>query len=473
MKPFGKYARVLSYAPGVALFGSLAVGPPPGFAQIADSGRSEPLRLTIAPGNSSRIAMKTMPKAVCLLHEDGVRDTGHSFKLLSDDEGIIRFNVKPSDASDEPAALAVDCTANGQSRTFGLELKSSFSPTVDMPAPAAASRTPKETDVIRRPLTEEEIAQLSDDEIVKREYPLRPDPKQAPDAYAAWRQVVTQPARRVDARQVSRPELSATSQANTNNWSGFDLKNAPNEVPVSTYDMVQGNWYVPAVSDAVLGQTTYSVLWVGLDGDNGVCPKHCPGNGSSSDLWQAGTGQQITESVFYLRGRPLYFIITSYYAWSEFVPLQSIEELPNFNVAPGDQMYVAAWVGNPGQAASLSGAYGIAFVEDITQGEFTYVYTCRGTVVNGACTTQNQTAILGYQAEWIMERPYEGGVLPDLADYGAAYMSVPYAQLTSGAWINYAQSNTQQLYMYGFTGNLLSAGYYDGNDIEFAWYALQ
>jgi hypothetical protein len=101
------------------------------------------------------------------------------------------------------------------------------------------------------------------------------------------------------------------------------------------------------------------------------------------------------------------------------------------------------------------------------------VYTCRGTVLNGACTAQNQTAILGYQAEWIMERPYEGGVLPDLADYGVAYMSVPYAQLTSGAWINYAQSNTQQLYMYGSTGNLLSAGYYDGNDIEFAWYALQ
>ena len=102
MKPFGKYVRVLSYAPGVVLFGSLAMGPSPGFAQIADSGRSEPLRLTIAPGNSSRIAMKTMPKAVCLLHEDGVSDTGHSFKLLSDDEGIIRFNVKPSDALMSP-----------------------------------------------------------------------------------------------------------------------------------------------------------------------------------------------------------------------------------------------------------------------------------------------------------------------------------------------------------------------------------
>ena len=473
MKPFEKYVKVLSYVPALALLGSLALGAPPAVAQIADSDRSEPLRLTIAPRSSSRIAMKTMPKAVCLVHEDGVSDAAHSFKLLSDDEGMIRFNIKPSEASEEPAVLAVDCAANGQSRTFELQLKSSFSPTVDMPAPAAEKRAPKETDVIRRPLTEDEIAQLPDEELVKREYPLRPDPKQAPEAFAAWRQMVTQPARRVDARQVARPELRATSQANTDNWSGFDLKNAPNEVPVSTYDMVQGGWYVPAVSDPVFGQTNYSVLWVGLDGDDGVCPKHCPGNGPTSDLWQAGTGQQITERLIYLLGRPLYLTLTSYYAWSEFVPLQSIEELPNFNVSPGDQMYVAVWVGNPGQAASLSGAYGIAFVEDITKSEFTYVYTCRGTVVNGACTTQNQTAILGYQAEWIMERPYEGGVLPDLADYGVAYMSVPYAQLKSGAWINYAQTNTQQLYMYGNTGNLLSAGYYDGNDIEFAWYALQ
>jgi len=72
-----------------------------------------------------------------------------------------------------------------------------------------------------------------------------------------------------------------------------------------------------------------------------------------------------------------------------------------------------------------------------------------------------------------MERPYEGGVLPELADYGVAYMSVPYAQQTDGAWINYEQSNTQQLFMYGSTGNLLSAAYTYGNEIEYAWFNYQ
>src|ERR1700734_3202704 len=111
MKPFEKYVKVLSYVPALALLGSLALGAPPAVAQIADSDRSEPLRMTITPRSSSRIAMKTMPKAVCLVHEDGVSDAAHSFKLLSDDEGMIRFNIKPSDASEEPAVLAVDCAA--------------------------------------------------------------------------------------------------------------------------------------------------------------------------------------------------------------------------------------------------------------------------------------------------------------------------------------------------------------------------
>jgi len=473
MKCHQKYLRSLGYGPCVALIGSLLIGPPQGLAQNAESSSSEPLRLTVAPHTSSRIAMKTLPKAVCVLHPNGDTESSRSLKMFSDDDGMIRFNVNPSDDADEAAAFAVDCTSEGQSRTFGLELKPSSIPTSDMPAPAAEIRAPKATDVIRPALTEAEALQLSDDELVKREYPVRPNPEQAPDAFAAWLQMVTQPAARVDARQVAHTELRASSQADTDNWSGFDLKNAPNEVPVSTYDMVQGGWYLPTVTNPVYDETTYSLLWVGLDGDDGICPKYCPGKGSTSDLWQAGTGQQISDTVFYLNGRPIIFIFSYYFAWTEFVPFQSIEVVPSFNVSPGDQVYVAVWVGNQGQAASLSGVYAIAFVEDITQSEFTYVYNCRGLVSNGKCTTKDQTRIYGYQAEWIMERPYEGGVLPEPADYGVAYMSVPYAQQTDGAWINYEQSNTQQLFMYGSTGNLLSGAYTYGDEIEYAWFNYQ
>lgn len=54
--------KFIGYGAGVALIGSLLIGPPQGFAQGAESGSSEPLRLTVAPHTSSRMAMKTLPK---------------------------------------------------------------------------------------------------------------------------------------------------------------------------------------------------------------------------------------------------------------------------------------------------------------------------------------------------------------------------------------------------------------------------
>jgi hypothetical protein len=475
MKSHEKFVKLLSYGPCVALIGSLLIGSPQGLAQNAESSPSEPLRLTVAPHKSSRIAMKTLPKALCVLHVDGDSDTSNSLKLFSDDEGMIRFNVNPREKSDEVAAFAVDCTSDGQSRTFGLELRPSSTPRLDMPAPAAEKRTPKASDFIRPALTKAEALQLSNEELAKREYPVRPNPKQAPDAFAPWLQAVTQPARRVDARQVAHPELRAYSQANTDNWSGFDLKNAPNEVPVPTYDQVSAEWYVPTVTAPVSVNPTYSVLWVGLDGDDGICPEYCPpgplGTYQTSDLWQAGTLQQTRNIRFCGFGGPCnIYTLSTYYAWTELLPTQGIEVLPNFTVIPGDLMYVAVWVGNVGQGPSLSGAYGIASVEDVTRGEYAPVYTPLGDV-----------KILGYQAEWIMERPYENGVLPDLSDYDYTAMYDAYAEQTNGSWVNYlgqcdsadcvadTKANSYQIWMYN--GNDLLSWSYTGCNDPCTWYS--
>ena len=460
MKSYERCWKFVSYSGCLALIGSLLVGSQQSLAQNAESSGSERLRLTVAPHQPSRIAMKTLPKAVCELHADGDGDPSRSFKLFSDDEGMIRFNVNPSEESETIAAFAADCSADGQSRTFGLELRPSSTPRLDMPAPVAEIRTPKPSDVIRPALTKEEALQLSDDELVKREYPVRPNPIQAPRPFANWLQVVTKPARRVDSRQMAYPELRASSQANTNNWSGWDFKDAPNEEPNSIFDMVEGEWYVPTVTAPVSEGTSYSVLWVGLDGDDGICPKYCPGNGQTSDLWQAGTLQQTIDHFFF--GHQ--YSISYYYAWTELVPAQSLQVLPNFSVFPGDEMFISVWVGNLVGSPSLSGAYGIAFVEDVTRGEYTYVYTPRG-----------QVNILGYQAEWIMERPYENGALPNLSDYNNAYMYSPYSRLLNGEWVSYDQPNSQQLFMYDQnTGDLLSGSYSFGpGTIYFQWYNFQ
>src|SRR5215831_14251446 len=101
MKSYEKCVKFISYGASVALIGNLLIGSPQSLAQHAESSLSQPLRLTVAPHTSSRIAMKTIPKALCMLHAGGDSDPSHSFKLISDDEGIIRFNVNPSEQPDE------------------------------------------------------------------------------------------------------------------------------------------------------------------------------------------------------------------------------------------------------------------------------------------------------------------------------------------------------------------------------------
>jgi len=158
---------------------------------------------------------------------------------------------------------------------------------------------------------------------------------------------------------------------------------------------------------------------------------------------------------------PLTYTVSSYFAWTELVPGQSISVLPNFNVSPGDEMFVEVWVGNKGANPSLSGAYAIAFVEDVSKAEYTYIYNA-----------MSKVKVLGYQAEWIMERPFEGGVLPGLADYTETYMYSPWTEKTDGTWLSYDQNNAVQITMGGADRTLSSAIVIDTNTIYFAWAAF-
>jgi hypothetical protein len=276
--------KCISFGPRVALIGSLLVSALQGFAQnTAASNSSEPVRLTVAPNSSSRITMKTLPKAICVLHAEGDSAAEHSFKTFADDEGNIRFQVRPSAESDQSAHFAVDCTADGKASTFALELRPNTVPSFDMPAPQGEVRTPQPGDVIRPALSKADAARLSSDELAKRGYPIRPDAKQAPDAFGAWLKAVTQPSRLVDARQVARSDIhhvkpvKASNFETSSNWSGFELRGS-----AGAYDLVMGEWYVPTVYYEN-NTHTYSAYWIGLDGDG------------TSDLWQAGTEQEIQD----------------------------------------------------------------------------------------------------------------------------------------------------------------------------------
>ena len=442
--------KYISFGSCVALVGSLLVGAPRGIAQ-----ESEALRLTVAPNAASTITMKTLPKATCVLHLQGDTAPEHSFKTFADDDGNLHFQVKPSAEQDQVAEFSADCKSDTKSGSFALDLRSSAVPTADMPAPVVPVRKAQPGDVIRPALSKSDAMNLSDDELAKRGYPIRPKQAQAADAFATWLKAVTRPARMVNSRQVARPELThvkpptASNFESTSNWSGYELRGYN-----GTYDAVMGEWYVPTVYYETNAHT-YSAYWIGIDGDG------------TSDLWQAGTEQEIQDIDFL----GIHFDFTNYYAWSEFLPSQAVEQvIPNMTVTPGDLMFTEVWVGNSGSSPSLSGIYAIAFVEDISRGEYTTIYNCRGISIFGVCTNIAQTNIGGSETEWIMERPTVGGSLPDLADYNYTYMYDAYGLGTNGWWTAYDGANNQQIFMYN--GNdLLSGAYADGSStILFVWY---
>ena len=468
--------KTMSFGVFAALSVSLLIGAPQGFPQQSgDSTSRGPVRFTVAPNTSSRIAMKTLPKATCVVHATSDSAAEHSFKALADDDGMIHFHVAPSAESEQVAHFAVDCTAAHQSVTFDLELRPNSVPTDDMPAPVAEVRAPQATDVIRPALANADAVSLSGGELLKRGYPVRPDAGQAPAAFATWLKAVTKPSRFVNPRQVQRAEVQAgvaaptgglmnapvggggnvtgptTTMITSSNWSGFVLEN-----PNVTYDLVAGEWYVPAVSPETNAHV-YSNLWIGLDGW---------GTNSTGywDLWQAGTDSDTQEILF--------FKFTTYDAWTFFLQPGVGGVLSNFTVEPGDEIFSEVWVADAGASPSLSGLFAIALLENLTRSETTLVYQCRGSVSNGECTNNNQTQILGLSADWILERPKVNGKLPDLADYHSAQMYDAVALQSNGSWVAYNGDGAvnDQFIMYN-SGDLMSGAYADSStEIGFEWY---
>ena len=267
------------------------------------------------------------------------------------------------------------------------------------------------------------MLKVKDEALSEAGYPLRPHPDEAPGAFNAWRRAVSTPTTIVEPRAVAHPELHhgaiiTDGPPTSGNWSGFELRGA-----TGAYDWVTGMWNVPSVT----GETnthTYSAFWIGLDGD-GV-----------SDLVQTGTEQENYNFDFFFS-----VSFSVYYAWTEFLPQQPTEQqIANFPINPGDEIFSEVWIGNAGSSPTLSGAFGVLLLENLTTSESTTVYTPVGSTVVG-----------GSEAVWIMERPSLGTALTDLADYSSARMFNAYARKANSTrhrgYVPYQGANNLQITM--------------------------
>jgi hypothetical protein len=262
----------------------------------------------------------------------------------------------------------------------------------------------------------------------------------------------------VEPHAISNPEkthgkVRQAGPANSGNWSGFELDRSFRFTPTppgigltDPYDWVSGEWNVPAVTSEPNKQT-YSAFWVGLDGDN------------LSDLVQAGTEQDSVNFSFLF----VNITISTYYAWTEFLPQQPTEQvISGLAVSPGDLIFTEVWMGNAGSSPTLSGAFGIFLIMNLSTGVSTSIYTPVGA-----------TSVSGSEAVWIMERPTVNGSLPDLANYGSAIMSSASARRVNAArhqgYVAYQGARNKQITMVNGADILSTVTPIDAYSMRFNW----
>jgi len=155
----------------------------------------------------------------------------------------------------------------------------------------------------------------------------------------------------------------------SSNWSGYAAQTNLSNPANDAVSDVQGSWVVPAVT-CTKNNNTYSSAWVGIDGY------------SSNSVEQIGTEHDCS------KGSP------RYYAWYEMYPAPSIL-ISGRPVMAGDSMTARVqYIG--------ANQYLLTLINNTRVWTFTTTQTA---------TAQRQSA------EWIMEAPSIGSVLP-LVNFG-------------------------------------------------------
>ena len=383
-----------------------------------DNGKPEsakPIRYTIPPRIQSQIVLKTLPNSVCTLYKEGDSISDSSLKLYADQEGLIHFFVCPDVESDVVIRVVVRCEVDDKVVQFPLELLSSFSPTHGMPSPPKTNSSSSQmNNPVRPALSEEELLNLSDEELHKRGYPFRPDPKESPRAFDDWKKIVSVPMTIVEPRQVTNHGFSNSPTKTKGRfhdtdrgWSGYVLRDeykiGPNKFRQRQYKWVYGIWSVPNVSGAEENNIAHSSFWVGLDGW-----KH-------DDLVQAGTHQNAVDFVF----GSVRWIFSYFYVWTEFLPQEPSEKrITSFDdVSPGDEIYVTVYIGDRNfPVPNLNGPDAIFNIANMTKRKQTTVYTSR--------TWMDENGNIIRDGAWQSHSNYSWGLGSCLGD-GGSYLVWP------------------------------------------------
>jgi len=395
-------------------------------------------KVALRPGVETPVLIKSTPFAVCTLHAKGAADADPRMNLIADSEGAVRFHLTAQRESTEAAGFEVDCTEAGTDAADSGAPISLTTHTVEVTAGMSVAeareepQTPPKGAAPAPAISEAEARSFSGVELARLQYPPRPKEETDPQAFAAWLRIVTTPHTRVPAGLAMRAEVShhhgsangspsrlpnglpTAGAEGTANWSGIQLVSGN-----GSYNDVAMSWTIPAVTAELFGPQAMSALWVGFGDGN-------------TDLVQVGTEQNAISGWGYAA--------TSYYAFTEVWPSQATEAvLTGLPVSPGDQVYASEYLCDSNGVADQSGIYQCGYMYD-----YRTMQDAPFTVPLGS------TQVAGSEAEWIMERPWLNGALPDMANYGTV-------SVTGATATNVCQCNTAGLHRrYLVTNNNLA-----------------
>ena len=134
----------------------------------------KPLRVTVPPDTNSAIPIKTLPGAVCVLRPAGEATNTRLLHFFADPQGNTRFFVQPRGSSYQIARFIVQCSAGDRVTMQLVEVRASTILTAKFPPPPPL---PYPVGEIRPGLSTNEALSLSQNELMERGYPLRPNPE--------------------------------------------------------------------------------------------------------------------------------------------------------------------------------------------------------------------------------------------------------------------------------------------------------
>ena len=220
------------------------------------------------------------------------------------------------------------------------------------------------------------------------------------------------------------PPTPSPSYYSRPSWSGYVAATNLANQQANSVSAVSGSWIVPTVTGPSTG-STYSSIWVGIDGWNG------------NTVEQVGTEQSVVNGV------------TDYYAWWEMYSTgkgQLEQTITGMTVTPGDSI-------TAGVQYITSGTYAGQFcllIVDNSRDEYFSIY---------ASSSQYQSPLAQRScAEWIVEADDVGGSIQTLPNFGSVTFTNASAVINgvSGA-INYSrwQSEALDIYTSGILGGAI------------------